>query len=234
MKLLLIFLFSISMSVAARADLTICQQAVRFKTTNDIIINDIIIKIHGNKLRHEQLADQRSGNSGFILISDLTTLDSAMLIPKDKTVMKQSGAKIKSEVETFKKQLGEADAVLNTPPPPVDTGKFEKIGDYETKIYSWIGPRGTTQTLWVAKDFPGYAAIKADRDKIDEWEHSGVAKGMSPDLRLLPGMVVKTQTAVGGRQDNGQLVTVTLVSVKIEPVNPSVFEVPVDYADWKP
>jgi hypothetical protein len=85
------------------------------------------------------------------------------------------------------------------------------------------------QTLWVARDFPNYAAIKADRDKIDQWNLAGVGKGMTPDLRLLPGMVVKTQTEIQGRT-----IVVTLVSAKVEPVDPAAFEIPGDYADWKP
>ena len=157
-----------------------------------------------------------------------------MLIPTEKTADIHPGANFKSELEAMKKAYGETNALFATPTRPVDTEKSEKVGDYETEIYSWDGPNGMKETLWVARNFPGYEKIKSDLDKIDEWNSSGIGKGMEPDLRLLPGMVVKKQTAVGGRTDNGQLVTVSLVSVKIEPVDPALFEVPTDYTKSKP
>jgi len=48
-------------------------------------------------------------------------------------------------------------------------------------------------------------------------------------LRQLPGMVVKTQTDIQGRT-----IVVTLISAKVEPVDPSEFEIPSDYTAWKP
>jgi hypothetical protein len=157
-----------------------------------------------------------------------------MLIPKEKTADIHPGANFKSELEVYKKGYGETNAMFATPARPVDTGKSEKVGNYETEIYSWDGPNGMKETLWVAKNFPGYEKIKDDLDKLDEWNSSCIVKDMEPDLRLLPGMVVKKQTALGGRTGNGQLVTVSLVSAKIEPVDPSVFEVPSDYTESKP
>jgi len=229
MKRILILLPLISTSFIVQADLVIRQQAVR----SNIITNDVIISIHGDKIRTEQLADQ-NGRGGVIYINDLATHDSAFLMPKDKTAMKNSGANLKSDIEAAKKAYGETNAMFLAPPLPVDTGKSEEAGNYKTEVYSWNGLNGTKETLWVAKNFPNYDKIKADLDKLDEWNSSFVGKGLEPDLRLLPGMVVKKQTAVGGRTDNGQLVTISLVSVKIEPVDPTIFEVPSDYTESKP
>ncbi|HEY5234440.1 MAG TPA: hypothetical protein VIK35_13000 [Verrucomicrobiae bacterium] len=228
MKRILILLLLISTSFVVRADLVIRQQAVRSNTTNNVIIS-----IHGDKIRTEQLADQ-TGRGGVIYIDDLATHDSAMLMPKDKTVMRNSGANLKSDIEAAKKAYGETNAMFLAPPLPVDTGKTEVIENHKTEVYSWNGLNGTKETLWVAGNFPNHDNIKADLDKLDEWNSSFVGKGLEPDLRLLPGMVVKKQTAVGGRTDNGQLVTISLVSVKIEPVDPTIFEVPSDYTESKP
>jgi hypothetical protein len=229
MKRILIFLLLISTNFIAQADLVIRQQVVR----SNVITNDVIISIHGDKIRSEQLAD-KNGRGGVIYINDLATHDSVMLMPKNKSVMRNSGANFKSEMETMKKVYGETNAIFFAPSRPVDTGKSEEVGDYKTEVYSWNGLNGTKETLWVAENFPNYDNIKADLDKLDEWNSSGVGKGMEPDLRLLPGMVVKKQTAVGGRIGNGQLVIISLVSVKIEPVDSTVFEVPSDYAEFKP
>jgi hypothetical protein len=51
-----------------------------------------------------------------------------------------------------------------------------------------------------------------------------MSKDTSPDVGALPGMVVKTQMEM-----NGQKVTSSLVSVKEESVDASIFEAPKDY-----
>jgi len=47
---------------------------------------------------------------------------------------------------------------------------------------------------------------------------------VAPDVNTLPGMVVKTQMEV-----NGQKITSTLVSVKEDSVDASIFQTPKDY-----
>jgi hypothetical protein len=221
MKRILILLSIISTSFAMRADLVIQEQAVEPHATNDLII-----KFHGDKMLNEQL-DATSGD--FILISDLATRDSISLSPKQKTYMKQWGTNEPNIEVALKKAFGETNVIFADPAKPLDTGKTEKVGDYETEIYSWFGPNGMVQKFWVAKDFPNYAAIKTDRDKMYQWNSFSATKGSQPDLRQLPGMVVKTQIDITGRS-----ITVSLISAKVEPVDPSEFELPADYTEWKP
>lgn len=221
MKRILVLLSIISTGFAVQADLVIQEQAVQPNATNNLII-----KFHGDKMLNEQL-DAKSG--GFIIVSDLATRDYISLSPKQKTYMKQWGTNEPNIEASLKKAFGETNVIFADPAKPLDTGKAEKIGDYETEIYSWSGPNGMVQKFWVAKDFPSYAAIKTDRDKMDQWNSFSATKGSQPDLRQLPGMVVKTQTDIQGRT-----IIVSLVSVKIEPVDPSEFEVPSDYTEWKP
>ena len=221
MKRILVLLSIISTSFVVRADLVIQEQAIQPNATNDLAI-----KIHGDKIRNEQL-DEKTG--GFIIISDLATRDSISLSPKQKTYMKQWGTNEPSIEASLKKTFGETNVIFADPAKPLDTGKAEKVGDYETEIYSWSGPNGMVQKFWVAKDFPNYAVIKTDRDKMDQWNSFSPTKGSQPDLRQLPGMVVKTQIDITGRS-----ITVSLISAKVEPVDPSEFELPRDYTEWKP
>ena len=60
--------------------------------------------------------------------------------------------------------------------------------------------------------------------KLTDSPLAGQAKGMSPDLDALPGMVVKTEANVAG-----QKVTTTLVAVKEMNFDAAVFEAPKDY-----
>jgi hypothetical protein len=103
------------------------------------------------------------------------------------------------------------------------------VGGYDTEIYTWSGPNGLTETLWVATNFPDYESIRPELAKLDRFDASGPHKDAQPKLSLLPGMVVKAEKASGGRK-----VTTTLISAKVEPVDAALFELPADYSPWKP
>ncbi len=104
-----------------------------------------------------------------------------------------------------------------------------KVGGYDTEIYTWSGPDGLTETLWVAKDFPDYDAIRTELAKLDRFDDNGPHRSAQPELSRLPGMVVQTE-----KVENGQHSIVTLVSAKAEPVDAALFELPADYSLWKP
>ena len=71
-----------------------------------------------------------------------------------------------------------------------------------------------------------YAKIKVQLEKLNSSPVGQLSKGSAPDISSLPGMVVKTQTEM-----NGQKVTSTLISVKEQPVDASVFETPKGYQE---
>lgn len=202
----------------ARADLTI-EQKMESATMN----GNTTKKMKGDKIR----MDMPVGVAGAMsTITDFATGDSIMLKHDKKTAMKVSGAQSKQMMDMVKQQLPaseKADAPKLTP-----TGKSEKIGAYNAEIYTWSTPT-MTATLWVAKDFPNYAKIKGEMEKLQKSALADLGKWMSPELSDLPGMVVKTQMDIGG-----QKITTTLVSVKEENVDPSVFEVPKDYQEMAP
>jgi hypothetical protein len=103
------------------------------------------------------------------------------------------------------------------------------VNGQNTEIYTWSGAQGVTATLWVARRFPNYDAIRMELAKLDRFNDSGPHRNAQPELSRLPGMVVKSETTARGRT-----VTNTLVSAKLEPVDASLFELPSGYSQWKP
>lgn len=211
-------LFSLALSlVAARADLVLQQN---IKST--MINGTITTQIKGNNIRVDIPATPQGSMS---TIMNLSSGDSITLLHKEKTAMKVPGTEIKEMVENMKKTR--ATAGTNAAPPKFqDTGKTEKVGTYDTEIYTWSSPDGAKQTVWVAKNFPDYAQIKVQMDKLNNSPLAQLSKGTVPDVSTLPGMVVKTQMDM-----NGQNVTSTLVSAKEEPVDASIFQTPKDYKE---
>jgi hypothetical protein len=208
--------------VAARADL-VMQQDADFGSPGNLIT--ITIKIHGDKIRQD-LAGAESGDMS--LIKDAGTGDSFALMRSQKLFTKL-GAKTND--------LQNPDAALEK---PQDTGKSDRVGGYDAEIYAWAADRklwsntnALIQSLWVAKDFPDFENIKADLAKLDRANVSFPGKGLQPEISTLPGMVVKSRLIV---KLHGvvQIINITLVSAKEEPVDPSIFEVPADYKEWNP
>ena len=201
--------------LAARADLVL-QQNVESATINGTITT----QIKGNKIR----VDMPSGPQGAMsTIMDLSSGDSTTLLHDQKVAMTVPGAQIKQMAENLKK--ARAGSETNAAPPKFqDTGKTEKVGNYDAEIYTWSSPDGANQTVWVARDFPNFAKIKVQMDKLNDSPVGQMSKGVAPDVNTLPGMVVKTQMEV-----NGQKITSTLVSVKEDSVDASIFQTPKDY-----
>ena len=221
MKQTLLLLALISTIVIARADLVIQQQTTitQNKTNQSFIVTK---KIRGDKIRTD--TDGGGGlRADTSFIFDADTCDSFTLMHKYKAVVKVSGVKEK-ELQEKEKQSGNTNSLEGKFPKPLDTGKSEKVGAYDTEIYTWSGVNGGTATFWVAKDFPNYERIKIAIDKLGPY--ADLAR-LNPMITL-PGMVVKSQTIL--QYDTGTLTnTDTLISVKEEPVDASTFEVPRDY-----
>lgn len=214
-----IILFTLFSSlVFGRADLTINQKIVGHERPHRITT-----WLHDDKMRTELRDDAYS------VIIDLKTWDSITLMTGQKKFAKHTGAEIRQQNEFLKNAAGPLDKDMNnTPARPMATGKTEKVDGYETEIYTWSGARGLIQTLWVAKEYPNYTAIKAELAKIDRYNIAGPHKNSQPELSLLPGMVIKTENNL-----NGQKGTIMLVSANVEPVDASVFEVPAGYSAWQ-
>jgi len=111
----------------------------------------------------------------------------------------------------------------------VATGKFEPVNGYDTEIYTWSGAKGRNQLLWVAKPFPNYDAIRTELAKLDKFNDLGLHRNAQPQVSQLPGMVIKSVSSF-----HRHSVTNTLVSVKVEPLDASLFALPSDYRPQKP
>ena len=212
--ILLVLLFS---TAILRADLVLEQQASDTNRTSTVII-----KIHGDKMRLDQPDDNLS------VIVDLKTRDSITLLTTNKTYLQRSGADIQWRLEKEKKKTGGTNEMDAMPVPALDTGKSETVNGYNTKIYTWSGARGLTETLWVAESFPNYEAIRAELNKLDKFNDSGPHRNAQPQLSPLPGMVLKSESEFEGHK-----LTTTLVSAKVEPLDAALFELPADYSPWK-
>jgi len=160
------------------------------------------------------------------LIKDASTGDSIALMPRQKLFTKP-GAKA-ADAQSPETGLSK----------PLDTGKADVVDGYDAEIYAWAADRklwnetnGMVETLWVARDFPNFKNIKIHLAKLDRANVSFPGKGMQPEISTLPGMVVKSRLIV---KLNGilQTISIKLLSVREEPVAPSVFEVPADYKEW--
>jgi hypothetical protein len=201
--------------MAARADLVL-QQNVESAMVNGTITT----QIKGDKIRVDMPSSPQGAMS---TIMDLGSGDSTTLFHERKAAMMVPGTEIKQMAEKLKQSR--ASAGTNAAPPKFqDTGKTEKVGNYNTEIYTWSSPDGANQTVWVARDFPDYAKIKVQMNKLNDSPVAQMSKGAAPDVNTLPGMVVKTQMEM-----NGQKVTSTLVSAKESSVDASIFQTPKDY-----
>jgi hypothetical protein len=225
MKNNIIFLILISTVSAAQADLVIIQEQTAITQNKTSQSYTVTNKIHGDKIRTDTDGGLHADTS---MILDANTCASFILFHKDKSVIKDSGVKEK-ELQEKEKQSGNTNSVEGKLAKPLDTGKSEKVGAYDTEIYTWSGVNGSTATFWVAKDFPNYEKIKVAIDKLGPY--AGLAR--LNVMITLPGIVVKSQMIL--KSDAGALTsTATLISVKEEPIDASTFEVPNDYADITP
>jgi hypothetical protein len=218
MKRTLVFPVLILTLVAARADFVI-QQKVESAMQN----GDTIMKIKGDKIR----VDMASGPAGNMsTIVDLNAGDSTALMHDQKIAMKISAAQIKQMMESMKSRINNG-VITNAGAPPLqDTGKTETVGAYDTEIYTWTNNNNMGGTVWVAKNFPNFAQLKVQLERLNQSPMGQMSKGMAPDTSALPGMVVKTKARV-----QGQDITTTLISAKEEPVDATVFDIPKDYQE---
>jgi hypothetical protein len=193
----------------ARADLVMQQQIVT-PGYNGVAT----IKVKGAKVRLDLYAGQPQAWS---TITDFNTGLITTLMHSQKIFVKTAGAPMQ---QTRPAGAGAASKA----PVPHATGKTQKVGEYDTELYTWANARGITGTAWVARSFPDYARVRADLAVLDKT--AGADNDVSPELSTLPGMVVRSEVAGGG-----QTITMALMSAKEGPLDTSLFAVPHDYKE---
>jgi hypothetical protein len=207
MKPIFISLALVCAAAGVRADLVTQQQIV---TPND---NGVAaIKIKGPKIRMDMYAGQPRAIS---TITDLNTGETITLMHTQKLYLKSPGQPMKQ---------AKSSGTASKAPVPRATGKTQKVGDYDTELYTWSNARGITGTVWVAKNYPDYARIRADYAVLDKT--AGADTDMTPVLSALPGMVVRSQVTGGG-----QTITLALISAREGPLDASLFGIPRDYKE---
>jgi hypothetical protein len=210
-------LFALIFSTAAlRADLVLEQQ---FSDTNRT--RSVITKLHGDHMRMDQPDD------GYSVLVNLATRDSFTLLT-NKTYLMKFGSEVRWEMSEEKKHTGGTNEMDALPAPAVDTGKSGVANGYDAEIFQWSGALGLTERLWVAPEFPNYSAIRGELVKLDHFNETGPHPNAQPLLSVLPGMVVRSETT-----RLGHTVTNTLISAKLEHVDPELLKLPVDYTPWK-
>lgn len=172
-------------------------------------------KVKGDKLR----VDIASGPAGAMSsIVDTKTGDAVQLVHSQKMAVKTGAAQLKAAMEMAKQKAGLKDGAT---PPLKATGQSEKVGDYDCDVYTWTDGN-TTSKLWVAKNHPQAAALKAFEKQMKSGFFGGMQVG--PDTSTLPGPAIKTETTT-----QGTTVTSTITSIKEQDVDAKEFDVPSDY-----
>ena len=110
-------------------------------------------------------------------------------------------------------------------PPLVNSGKKEKVGEYQCDIFTAeIG--AVKMTYWLAKEYPNYQKFITQLDVLEGAPLASVAGGLAPRTKDLPGMPVKLLMEL-----SGQKVTITLLSAKEEDADPAIFKIPAGYKE---
>ena len=214
MKPIIVSLALACAAAGARADLVL-QQQITIATNNSVAT----INVKGAKVRLDLYAGQPQAVS---TIKDLKTGDTITLFHKQKMFVKTPGGMPKQT-----QPAGNGVTANSAPKPPLPraTGLNQKVGSYDTELYTWSNSRGITGTAWVAKNFPDYDRIRADYAILDK-SPDGADTAMTPTLSALPGMVVRSQVT-----GSGQTITAALISAKEGPLDASLFGIPRDYKE---
>jgi Domain of unknown function (DUF4412) len=146
--------------------------------------------------------------------SATTIIDTA----KGKSTILMNAQKMAMEMD-LAGVMKQAQAAAGTVEKPKATGQSEKVGDWNADIYE-VTVGAMPIRLWVAKDFPNAAAVKAQMNKLSKI----ISGGLDLSKFDIPGLAVKTEITM----PQGKMTT-TIVSVKDTPVADSEFVVPTDY-----
>ncbi|MHA3770549.1 DUF4412 domain-containing protein [Verrucomicrobiota bacterium sgz303538] len=177
---------------------------------------DVTMKIKGDKIRTDLPKEVSS-------ITDAATGEVITLMHAQKSYLRISAEQARALMERMQKLSGAQAG--NGSPKLQPTGRKEKVGEWETEVFTTkVGEMEIT--YWIAKDFPNYAQLLESMSKIQQISLGGLNKNVGPDPKEFQGMPVKTEMTLGKKK-----ITSTIVSVKEEPMNPAVFELPKDYKE---
>ena len=195
-------------AIIARADLILVQ-----KVEGGGQSGEQTIRVKGDKARSD-LAQPVS------MITDGATGEVVTLMHEGKTFLRISAAQAKAMTEQLQGLRTNSEPATLQP-----TGRKEKIGEYECDVFV-VHLGAITTTYWLAPTFPNYPALLAQLEKFQAGAISALGNGLMPELKIFPGMIVKTEMEMKGKR-----IVSTLVSVREEEVDPAVFNIPAGYKE---
>ena len=178
--------------------------------------SNTVTKVKGSKMRVDIPSSPMGAMSSII---DSNSGDTLQLVHAQKMAVKTTAAQMKQAMEMAMNAAGKKPDA--TAPPVKPTGEKEKVGDFDCDIYSWTDGT-TTVKLWVAKNHPNAAGLKALEQQMKKGVLGSLQQG--PDTTTLPGPAIKTEINSGGTKT-----VTTVVSVKEENVDAKEFDLPAGY-----
>jgi hypothetical protein len=207
--LLLLCLLIGAFSSFSRADLVIVQ-----KVEGAGQVGDITMKFKGDKMRADV-------SPQITTITDTVGGDITTIMHAEKRYMKIPASQTKALLQQVQKsQPGSSPSAA---PKLQPTGKKEKIGGYDAEQFT-CQVAGMKVDYWIAKDFPNYAAVLAQMEKMQQGGFSAMTRGMAPSPADFHGMPIRTEMEMGGKK-----ISTTVVSVKDEPIDDKEFTIPAGY-----
>lgn len=176
-------------------------------------------KVVTTKIKGEQARVDDGAETSIIF--DATGL--TIMMHAQKVAMKADPATVKSLVEAAAKMAGPASAPKAK---PVATGQKEKVGEWDTELFTWEGPLGKGR-FWVTKAIPKYAELNAINDKLSKAMGNPMAS-MAPGATDFDGMIVKSELTVMGKT-----IVTTVQSVKEQDVDAKEFVPVTGYNEMK-
>lgn len=209
---LALFVIAVSL-VTARGDLTIVQ-----KVEGGGSVSQMTVKLKGEKARIESAPQVTT-------IMDSKSGEMLTLMNDEKKFIRISGDKAKAFAEMATKYAADPGGGA-TKPKLTPTGKKETINGYESEEYICEAP-SFKASYWIATKYPDSAAILNQLQAMTPVAWGAAGKGM-PDYRDFPGLPLRTQMAVSGKQ-----ITTTITAVNQNPVPDSEFLVPTEFKEMK-
>jgi hypothetical protein len=212
-------IFLLVAACQARADFVIVENVRSTDKGNPG--ESLTIKIKGDVARVETNVPNAPKDALKVIhLLDTYSYDVTYLYPKKKEFDRHStnwpGLENLMKLEQENPDIGGGpDAAVKL----VDTGRSEKVGDYNAEIYTAETPK-LKFTMWVTKDVPDYAVL---RDLMRRLHAMMAAIPYTPKI---DGVAVRTETV-----RHGQTITISLASVKKADVHTAEVEIPTAYTE---
>lgn len=214
----------------ARADWTIQRESVHSGMTGRPIHQKTTFRVRANVVR----IDVVQSTGIFSSIENTETGERVELMHYNKTYAKLSASQQKENREIVEKDLKDnPDLFPKDPPKAIATGKTDTINGFDVQEYATTNSI-QTQSFWITKDVPHVEALRralAKRARVGRLVDSDSLPGYS--VRIESHTAAHTmKNANGSTYEISAMTTVdNLISIKEEPLEDSVFEIPADYKE---